>query len=319
MNVVRYTLALLLAFIAFNAFGGGVYGMAGAEGVPTEWLAGSPFRSYLVPSAILFVLVGGACLGAAIAIYADAPHARIAAAAAAAIVATWIGAQIAIIGLVSWLQPVTLVAALAVALMTWKLTRARAPFADRPLAPAGRAGSRVRGGSMRVLVTWGSARGGTEELARLLADGLRRDGIEVFPLSAEAIVSVHNFDAVIVGGPLYMNRWHRHARRFVRRHASELCARPVWFFSSRPLDGTTDDKDTPPTTQVATLMRRIGARGHVTFGGREPARVRAWADELAMTLPTARPGVASRPEPHLRSRLLSYVVVAAPPREDGRR
>ena len=33
----------LLDFGALNAFGGGYYGLAGAQGIPREWLRGSPF------------------------------------------------------------------------------------------------------------------------------------------------------------------------------------------------------------------------------------------------------------------------------------
>ena len=67
---LRYSLGGLLAFGALNAFGGGYYGLAGAAGVPTEWLEGSPFRDYFVPSLILLVVVGGSFLVAAIAVFA---------------------------------------------------------------------------------------------------------------------------------------------------------------------------------------------------------------------------------------------------------
>jgi len=40
------------------------------------------------------------------------------------------------------------------------------------------------------------------------------------------------YDAVVVAGALYMNRWHRHARRFVRGHTPALRGRPVWLVSS---------------------------------------------------------------------------------------
>jgi hypothetical protein len=46
--IVRWPLGLLLGFGALNAFGGGYYGMAGAEGIPTAWLAGSPFHDYFI-------------------------------------------------------------------------------------------------------------------------------------------------------------------------------------------------------------------------------------------------------------------------------
>ena len=67
---VRYSLGGLLAFGALNALGGGYYGLTGAVGVPTEWLEGSPFADYFVPSLILLVVVGGAFIVAAIAVFA---------------------------------------------------------------------------------------------------------------------------------------------------------------------------------------------------------------------------------------------------------
>jgi len=67
---VRYSLGGLLAFGALNALGGGYYGLTGAVGVPTEWLEGSPFAYYFVPSLILLVVVGGSFAVAAIAVFA---------------------------------------------------------------------------------------------------------------------------------------------------------------------------------------------------------------------------------------------------------
>ena len=42
----------------------------------------------------------------------------------------------------------------------------------------------------------------------------------------------------------------------------------MWLVSSGPLDDSAEERDIPPTPQVARLIRRVGARGHVTFGGR---------------------------------------------------
>lgn len=186
---------------------------------------------------------------------------------------------------------------------------------------------------MRVLVTWGSERGGTAGIGSTLAESLRRDGIEVDAMPARDVASLRGFDAVVVGGALYANRWHRDARHFVKSHVPALRRVPVWFFSSGPLDTTADTNEIPPTSQVATLMRRVGARGHVTFGGRlspeakgpmahamarrhggdwrNDARIRAWADELAAALPNAQPGIAVEPEARSLSRLLAYVLVAS--------
>jgi len=119
--VIRYLLAGLLAFGALNAVAGGCYGLSGAEGVPREWLAGSPFTDYFIPGLILFTVVGGAFLFAAISALARFRVARTSAFAAGAVVLGWIAVQVAIIGYVSWMQPVTTVAGLVVLVLAWLL------------------------------------------------------------------------------------------------------------------------------------------------------------------------------------------------------
>ena len=121
---------------------------------------------------------------------------------------------------------------------------------------------------MRILVTYGSKRGGTEGLARQVADTLRDEGLEAEVRPPGDIEDLSAYDAVIVGGALYASRWHRFARRFVHRHARELLRVPVWFFSSGPLDSSAAEQEIAPTRQVQTLMDEVGARGHMTFGGR---------------------------------------------------
>ena len=120
-GVTRYVLGCLLAFVALNAFFGGYYGMTGAKGVPTEWLAGSPFRDYFIPGLILFVVVGGSFLVATIAVFAHLRIARLAAFSAGIIVFGWLAVQIAIIGYVSWMQPATAITGLFVLILAWLL------------------------------------------------------------------------------------------------------------------------------------------------------------------------------------------------------
>ena len=122
-QIVRIFLGGLLAFSALNAFGGGYYGMAGAEGVPKELLEGSPFQDYFIPSIILFFIVGGSFLAAAIAVFADHSSARIAAIGSAMIVFIWLAVQIAIIGYVSWMQPTTAIAGIAILVLAIMLPK----------------------------------------------------------------------------------------------------------------------------------------------------------------------------------------------------
>jgi menaquinone-dependent protoporphyrinogen oxidase len=159
---------------------------------------------------------------------------------------------------------------------------------------------------MRVLVTFGSARGGTRELAQMVADGLRDEGLSVDMLAAGQIRRLDGYDAVIVGGALYAFRWHKASRRFVKRHTAELRRRPTYFFSSGPLDDSATRTEIPPVKGVKALMERVAAREHITFGGRlspdasgypanvmakthagdwrDAAQVRAWAGSVASQL-----------------------------------
>jgi hypothetical protein len=122
--MTRYALAAVLGLVALNAFAGGYYGLAGAEGVPLEWLHGSPFRSYLVPSLVLFVVVGGAYASGAVAVLARGRHAKLFAFAAVAVGAIWLATQVAIIGYVSWMQPATAAAIALTFLLTLRLREA---------------------------------------------------------------------------------------------------------------------------------------------------------------------------------------------------
>lgn len=114
VRAVRIILVVLEALLALNAAGGGIYGLTGAAGVPREWLQGSPFESFFVPSLILIAVVGGSALVAATLVVLRPPLGAWASLGAAAILFVWIAVQVGIIGLVSWLQPTCIVLALVI-------------------------------------------------------------------------------------------------------------------------------------------------------------------------------------------------------------
>ncbi|WP_412538487.1 flavodoxin domain-containing protein [Longispora sp. K20-0274] len=159
---------------------------------------------------------------------------------------------------------------------------------------------------MNVLVAYGSTRGSTAEIAEWIGETLLERGMCVDVLDAATVDSVAGYDTVVLGGALYAGRWHRASRRFARRFADELRQRPVWLFSSGPLDRTATQGTIAPVRQVARIAQRVGARGHATFGGRlsatpsgfiarrlartmagdyrDQTRVTAWAYQIAAEL-----------------------------------
>jgi len=137
---------------------------------------------------------------------------------------------------------------------------------------------------MKILIAHGSERGGTAGIAERIGAALRAHGVEADVRPAREVRDVHAYDAVVIGGALYATRWHTDARRFVLRHADALRARPVWFFSSGPLDDSADKAEIAPTPQVQQLMDFVGAGGHATFGGRLAPDARGFiASRMAKT------------------------------------
>ena len=157
-----------------------------------------------------------------------------------------------------------------------------------------------------MLIAYGSKRGGTAGLARMIGDELAAAGLETVVQPAREIRQLDGVDAVVIAGALYANRWHRDARRFARRHAKVLRVRPVWLVSSGPLNESALAGGIPPVKHVRALMSKIDARGQVTFGGRleadakgfpasamakkqsgdwrDPAHIHRWASTIAADL-----------------------------------
>ncbi|MGY6022693.1 flavodoxin domain-containing protein [Streptomyces spinosirectus] len=118
-----------------------------------------------------------------------------------------------------------------------------------------------------VLVAYGTTNGSTAQIAEAVAEVMSKAGLAAEALPARSVDDVTRYDAVVVGGGLYAGRWHRDARRFVRRNRRALADRPLWFFSSGPLDASASEKDIPPVPGVRRAMGRLDVREHVTFGG----------------------------------------------------
>ena len=167
----------------------------------------------------------------------------------------------------------------------------------------------------RALVAYGSKYGSTAGIAEAIGDTFRELGIDVDVRPAEAVERIDQYELVVVGGGVYVGRWHGDAVAFLRRFEDDLIGRPTWLFSSGPTGGNAKAEaemarvlaEQPgPPGNVAKIADRIQIRGHRTFAGamtegmggffarwiprgdwRDIAAVRAWATEIASTTPVA--------------------------------
>jgi menaquinone-dependent protoporphyrinogen oxidase len=158
----------------------------------------------------------------------------------------------------------------------------------------------------RVLVAYATKKGSTREVAEAIAARLEAAGLRTVVQPAKHRADLRTFDAVVLGGALYGGRWHRDARRFLRRHRRILTTMPVAVFAMGP--GTNDEHAMGHSfTQLERALGRVPEVAPVAvtvFGGVvDPARLRfpfsrmppsdardwdaiaAWADEVAGQVP----------------------------------
>jgi menaquinone-dependent protoporphyrinogen oxidase len=85
-----------------------------------------------------------------------------------------------------------------------------------------------------VLVAYASKHGTTREVAEFVAQTLEMSGLAVEVEEAARVGSIAHYDAVVVGGGLYMGRWHKDARRLLERHRQALADVRLAVFGMGP-------------------------------------------------------------------------------------
>lgn len=86
----------------------------------------------------------------------------------------------------------------------------------------------------KVLVAYGSKYGATAEIAAKIGEVLTQAGLPAEVLPANRVGDLDVYDAIVLGGAVYIGRWHKHAASFLTKNEQALVGRPVWLFSSGP-------------------------------------------------------------------------------------
>src|SRR5262245_25525829 len=152
-----------------------------------------------------------------------------------------------------------------------------------------------------ILVAYASRYGSTQEVAETIGVTLREHGLRADVRPAAEFEDLGEYGGIVLGGGIYMGRWHRDARGFVKHFARELGDLPVALFALGPVD----DKPEPVAgaeKQFRNALDKLPVEPISTrlFGGvidpqklrfplnRMPAadirdwgEVRSWAGELA--------------------------------------
>lgn len=139
---------------------------------------------------------------------------------------------------------------------------------------------------MRVLVTAASPKSTADAIAQRIYSTLQRHGVDAYHQHPTDVVSVAEFDAVIIGSALHNGRWLRPAIDLVDRQAPQLRQRKVWLFSS----GSTAEPaaNRPHSLELAKTKAKAGAVEHRIFPSAMGHEVLEFAG-AAMVAPLLKP------------------------------
>jgi menaquinone-dependent protoporphyrinogen oxidase len=128
-----------------------------------------------------------------------------------------------------------------------------------------------------VLIAYASKHGSTEQVARRIGEVLRSHGLTTTVEQASAVTDLDGARAVVLGGSIYMGRWHRDARAFLTRHADALDEIPFAVFALGPGKNTEQDFEHSRKQLDHALAKEpeLEPRAVTVFGGVvEPERLR---------------------------------------------
>lgn len=156
-----------------------------------------------------------------------------------------------------------------------------------------------------VLVAYASKHGTTREVAEFVAQTLEMSGVAVEVEEAARVGSIAHYDAVVVGGGLYMGRWHKDARRLLERHRRALAGVRLAVFGMGP-DELEESKvvesrrqldralaTTPELTPVAVTVFGGALKPETcrfpfsrlpAFDARDWDEIEEWAEEVAASI-----------------------------------
>jgi menaquinone-dependent protoporphyrinogen oxidase len=134
---------------------------------------------------------------------------------------------------------------------------------------------------MKVLVSAASRHGATAEIARTIGDTLAGAGLDAVVLAPDAVATLDEYDAAVLGSGVYVGHWMEAATNLVERHAVALASRPVWLFSSGPLGDPPKPEEDP--TDIAEIMDLTHAREHRLFAGRVDRSVLGLGEKVILT------------------------------------
>jgi menaquinone-dependent protoporphyrinogen oxidase len=161
-----------------------------------------------------------------------------------------------------------------------------------------------------ILVTYGTKHGSTRDVASAVAETLQERGLDVDTLPAARVDDLSAYAGVVIGGAIYMGRWHPDAVGFLEQHRHALARMPVAVFGMGPRTMDEHDAEASRAQLVKALAKvpEVEPYAVAVFGGviaphalrfpfsrfpasdaRDWGAIRAWATNVSEAFATGKP------------------------------
>jgi menaquinone-dependent protoporphyrinogen oxidase len=169
--------------------------------------------------------------------------------------------------------------------------------------------------SGKVLVAYGTKHGSTREVAEAVAERLREHGLDVDTVAADQVDHVAPYDAAVIGGAIYMGRWHPAAAEFLHRHRKQLAKLPVAVFGMGPrtMEQSAEEETRAQLDKALGKVPEVHPAAVAIFGGvvdpkrlrfpfnrmpasdaRDWASIRAWAGSVGEAFDYGKAALGTR-------------------------
>lgn len=141
----------------------------------------------------------------------------------------------------------------------------------------------------KVLVTYATKYGSTQEVAEAITETLREKGLAVELQPVAKVRTLEPYSAVVLGAPLYIGHLHGDARKFLNRHQAALTKHKTAFFALGPTKDIEEDwiETRKQLDQELANLPWFNPLARELFGGKmDPAHFR-FPDNLLGALPAS--------------------------------
>ncbi len=136
---------------------------------------------------------------------------------------------------------------------------------------------------MKVLIAYATTHGSTTEVAEFIGEVFREHDLEITVQPVYQVQSVSEYDAFVLGSPVYGGMWLTEMSQFFARFERELARKPVYYWMTCIRVLETDGRQHALDEYVhKPTLEKIGVRDVEVFAGKLNLEAIDWKERWTL-------------------------------------